>query len=55
MDGNIRKERRCVNQLWQPSNVTRPETRVRGKEMETNLEVREIPSKRWTVPDKVTK
>lgn len=44
-----------MNRLWQPSNVTRPETRARGKEMETNLEVREIPGKRWTVSDKVMK
>lgn len=44
-----------MNRTLQSSDVTRTQKRVRGKEMETNLEVREIPGERWTAPNKVKK
>lgn len=43
----VREEKWCVNRRRQSSDVTRTQ------EMETDLELREIPGDRWTVPHRV--
>ena len=44
------EERWCVYRRRQWSDVTRTRERVKGTEMETDLELRELPGERWTVP-----